>query len=70
MGEGKFVAFRIQNPTDTTIEFELQAKHERWGRTSATIQTSLVFGVPGTKAIYQVSLLIANYTGAHNIKYT
>ena len=58
MGEGKFVAFRIQNPTDTTIEFELQAKHERWRGTTATIQTSLVFGVPGTKAVYQVSLLI------------
>ena len=57
MGEGKFVAFRIQNLTNATIEFELQAKHERWRGSTATIQTSLVLGVPDTEAIYQVSLL-------------
>ena len=53
MGEGKFVAFRIQDQTN--IEFELQAEHKYWGRNHrVTMQTSILFGIPQTKAIYKV----------------
>lgn len=75
MGEGKFVAFRIQS--QTTIEFELQAEHKQWSpRPVATMQTVIIFGIPRTKAIYKVHINctvkypLRNYMRYYNSIYT
>ena len=69
MGEGKFVAFRIQDQTN--IEFELQAEHKHWGTNrGVTMQTSILFGIPQTKAIYQVHNMYIQYKNDHLRNYT